>query len=75
LSDESFHPSNIELVKTILRNNCYPPVNLINKKINERLIIIRKNKTMENEKMNENSDINKVLFHISEGLVMELKEL
>jgi len=31
------------LVKTILRNNCYP-LDLINKKINERLIIIKKNK-------------------------------
>jgi len=61
LSDERFHPSNIELVKTILRNNCYP-MDLINKKINERLIIIKKNKIMENEKTKEdNTDIGKVL--------------
>jgi len=37
-------------------------MDLINKKINERLIIIKKNKTMENEKTKENNtDISKVL--------------
>jgi len=41
-------------------------MDLINKKINERLIIIKKNKTMENEKTNENNtDINKVLIVLS----------
>jgi len=52
-------------------------MDLINKKIKERLITIKKNKIMENEKTNENNtDINKVwLFHISKRLIMELKEL
>jgi len=77
LSDERFHPSNIELVKTILRNNCYP-TDLINRKINERLIIIKKNKIIENEKTIENNtDIGKVLvvpYIRSLILAMELKE-
>jgi len=61
LSDERFHPSNIELVKTILRNNCYP-IELIDKKIKERLIIIKNNKIMEKEKTKEkNTDIGRVL--------------
>jgi len=38
-------------------------LDLINKKINERLIIIKKNKNMENEKTNENNtDINRVMI-------------
>jgi len=60
LSDERFHSSNLEVVKTILRNNCYP-VELINKKIKNRLITIKKNKISEECETNDNKDINKTM--------------
>jgi len=42
LSDETFHDSNLEIVKNILLNNCYP-IDLINRKIQERIYTIKKN--------------------------------
>jgi len=60
LSDERFHSSNLEIVKTILRNNCYP-ADLVNKKIKDRLITIKKNKISEERKTNDNNDISKTM--------------
>jgi len=61
LSDERFHDSNIEIVKNILTNNCYPLV-VINKKIKERLLAIKKNSITASEKpKDDNTNINKVL--------------
>jgi len=61
LSDERFHSSNLEIVKTILRNNCYP-ADLVNKKIKDRLITIKKNKISEERKTNDNNDISKTIM-------------
>jgi len=47
LSDEIFHAANIEIIKTILLNNCYP-IGLINEKIDDRLRAIRKNRISKN---------------------------
>jgi len=58
LSDERFHSSNLEVVKTILRNNCFP-IDLINKKIKDRLITIKKNKISEERESKDNYDIGK----------------
>jgi len=60
LSDERFHSSNLEVVKTILRNNCFP-IDLINKKIKDRLITIKKNKISEERESKDNYDIGKTL--------------
>jgi len=60
LSDERFHSANLELVKTILRNNCYP-ADLINKKIKDRLLVIKKNKIPEEGKTKDNKDISKTI--------------
>jgi len=38
---DDFYSSNIEVVKTILQNNCYP-IKTINKQINKRLKVINK---------------------------------
>jgi len=59
LSDERFHSSNLEIVKTILKNNCYP-ADLINKKIKDRLITIKMNKISE-ERGLDNNDTSKTL--------------
>jgi len=37
-----FHDSNLEIVKNILLNNCYP-IELINRKIRERILTIKNN--------------------------------
>jgi len=42
LSDETFHDSNLEIVKNILLSNCYP-IELINRKIRERILTIKNN--------------------------------
>jgi len=60
LSDERFYSSNLELVKTILRNNCYP-ADLINKKIKDRLIVIKKNKISEECVTKDNKDMSKTM--------------
>jgi len=59
LSNERFHATNIEVIKTILLNNCYP-MELINKKIDERLRAIRINGISKNDK-NGDKNLNKVL--------------
>jgi len=61
LSDERFHDSNIETVKNILTNNCYLWA-VINRKIKERLLTIKKNRITASEKTkDDNTNINKVL--------------
>jgi len=73
LSDKRFHDANIEIVKDILRNNCYPK-KLINRKIKERIVTITKNNITASEKSKENLiNENKVLIvpyikGISEGI-------
>jgi len=73
LSDKRFHEANIEIVKDILRNNCYPR-ELINRKIKERIVTITKNNITASEKSKENLvNQNKVLIvpyikGISEGI-------
>jgi len=61
LSDRRFHETNIEIVKYILINNCYP-LSVINRKIKERLATIRKNRITASEKTkDDNTDISKIL--------------
>jgi len=61
LSDESFHDSNLEIVKNILINNGHP-LNVIDRRIKERLWTIKKNGITASEKTKEkNTNINKVL--------------
>jgi len=60
LSDEHFHSSNIEVVKTILQNNCYP-FRIINKQIKERLKIIKNNRMTTSSKSGNSIDNSKVL--------------
>jgi len=54
LSSERFHATNIEIIKSILINNCYP-VELLNKKIKERIRSIKINKATTNEKTEDNT--------------------
>jgi len=68
-----FHEANLEIVKDILSNNCYPR-ELINRKIKERIITITKNKITASDKSKDNSvNQNKLLIvpyikGISEGI-------
>jgi len=48
------------LVVNGLRNSCYP-VDLINKKIKDRLITIKKNKISEEGETKDNNDISKTI--------------
>jgi len=64
LSDERFHSSNIEVVKAILQNNCYP-IRTINKQIKIRLKVIKNNRMTTNSKTSGNSmDNSKVSSHM-----------
>jgi len=61
LSDETFHESNLVTIKNILLNNCYP-IKLINRKINERLHIIKKNNITTRDKSKVDIvNVNKVM--------------
>jgi len=61
LSDDRFHESNIEIIKNIQINNCYP-LSVINRKIKERLVTIKKNRITASEKTKEDkTDISKIL--------------
>jgi len=53
LSSERFQAENINIIKGILINNCYP-VELVNKKIKERIRAIKINKVTTNEKTDYN---------------------
>jgi len=65
LSDEIFHDSNLEIVI----NNCYP-LAVINRKIKDGLLTIKKNSITANEKTkDDNTNINKVL------VVLYIKEI
>ncbi|XP_026827852.1 uncharacterized protein LOC113562471 [Ooceraea biroi] len=66
LSDSRFHDSNIELVKTILTNNCYP-TSFINRHINNRLRSIRNSNSSDS---NNDRHLNKTRITIPyiEGL-------
>jgi len=59
LSDERFHDSNIEIVKNILINNCYPLA--VIKKIKERSTIKKNNITANEKTKDNNTNINEVL--------------
>jgi len=62
LSDKSFHEDNLLIVKNILLNNSYP-LELINRKIKERMCIIKKNGIMASDKSKEKfSHVGKTLM-------------
>jgi len=64
LSDERFHSSNIEVVKAILQNNCYPN-RIINKQKKEKFKVIKNNRMTTSSKTSENSmDNTKILVHM-----------
>jgi len=54
LSSACFHDRNIKIIKEILVNNCYP-LELINKKINERIRAIKVNKVLKDKEINVNA--------------------
>jgi len=54
LSSERFHDRNIKIIKEILVNNCYP-LEIINKKINERIKTIKVNRVIKNKEINANA--------------------
>jgi len=57
LSDRTFHVANLEIVKNILLNNCYP-IELICKKINERVNTIKKSKIKAMDRSNSICNFN-----------------
>jgi len=58
LSDERFHLENLEIVKTILLNNCYP-ITLINKQLKDRFKALKNNKLIDQNITSVNSENNK----------------
>lgn len=76
LSHEMFHVSNINIVKEILLNNCFP-LRIINKHINRRLHSL---KTLRNsDRVDGNVSVNRIVIPfikgVSENLSQNLKNL
>jgi len=81
LSHEKFHTGNLSIIKSILKNNCYPE-NIVNKVVSKRLKFLKYNKLKcTNDCSNENVEsFNNVLtlpyiHNISEDIKRSLRNI